>query len=335
MLFILPELFMTISTPSDSKRLIWPLYAKSLIYISVFYINYYLILPKTLSEDSRPRILRFLGYNVLVLAAALIFVHLIIKFGWNARPPRKNHGMVQLSEWQVVLKFAGHYLREAVTIILTIALAFAIRLSDKWVTLERRKRAILTHQREVELSQLKSQLNPHFLFNTLNSVYSLIDIDKTAAQSAIHRLSGMLRYMLYESGHENTVKIDREAEFIYNYIELMRLRLPADSVVFIKEISYSTPRIPPMLFLCQVENCFKHAYPADSSHKINISLSTGANSIYLKTENHCRPNENPAGVGLSNLQRRLALIYGSEASLTSSLNHGIFVTELHINLKRQ
>ena len=106
---------------------------------------------------------------------------------------------------------------------LTLALAVALRLSVKWKDLQQQRRELISNQRAVELDNLKSQLNPHFLFNTLNTIYVLIAVAPDKAQGAVHRLSGLLRYMLYED--TANVMLSQEADFIENYVSLMRLRL--------------------------------------------------------------------------------------------------------------
>lgn len=108
---------------------------------------------------------------------------------------------------------------------LTVGLAVAIRMTGNWYRIEAEKQQIEKERTQAELKNLKSQLNPHFLFNTLNNIYALIPIDRTKAQFAVHSLSHMLRYVLYEN-NQNYIPLEKEIQFVRNYVELMELRLP-------------------------------------------------------------------------------------------------------------
>lgn len=114
-------------------------------------------------------------------------------------------------------------MRELLVVVLTVALGQAIKFIYKTHRVQRRHHELMARERENELKQLKAQLNPHFLFNTLNSIYALIDIAPAKAKDAIHRLSKMLRYILYEN--QGVITFGEECEFLRHYTDLMRLRL--------------------------------------------------------------------------------------------------------------
>ena len=167
---------------------------------------------------------------------------------------------------------------------------------------------------QAEMDYLKYQINPHFFMNTLNNIHALIDIDTESAKNAVIELSKMMRYVLYDSGHERTT-LQRDIQFLRNYIELMRIRYTDDV-----EIRIDAPQdadaqvaIPPLLLIVFVENAFKHgiSYRHKSFIRIEVRcvegmvVSTIANSRREPARNRPEP-----GIGLENVRKRLALIYG-------------------------
>ena len=167
---------------------------------------------------------------------------------------------------------------------------------------------------EAELNNLKSQLNPHFLFNTLNNIYSLIAFSPDRAQKAVHDLSRLLRYVLYESS-QPAVSLGKEENFIRNYVELMRIRLP-EHVEVKTDISIERPEaaIAPLLFISLIENAFKHGVSNSKPSFIHIKIQQEENKVICSIKNSYFPKEegrdkSGSGIGLQNLQRRLDLLY--------------------------
>jgi LytS/YehU family sensor histidine kinase len=222
--------------------------------------------------------------------------------------------------------------------ILTIALAVAIRLSDRWKMLEEHRRELHHEQKARELENLKSQLNPHFLFNTLNTIYALIDVNTDDARSAIHRLSALLRYMLYENPAE--VPLARELEFIDNYIALMRLRLGDGLLdVRIDDGGHSDALVAPLLLVSLIENAVKYGNTGRPSDKIEIDIRVARGRLRCHTFNHFLPQESSdrgaGGIGITNLRRRLHLLYGFRASLSTVVTADTYTTDLSIPLNAE
>ena len=331
-IFILPELVMNMARPNRSSFGFYPgFYFKTLVLLGVFYVNYFIVVDRTLSIG-RSRILRFILWNVLLICAglALDYVSTSIWF-----PPRfmKHHDMPTM---QYFLRWVSYLMRDAVMMILTIGLAVALRLSLKWKDMEQQRKELQAAQRSTELDNLKSQLNPHFLFNTLNTIYALVDIDPEDAKRAVHRLSGLLRYMLYES--EMMVTVSEEIGFIEDYIELMRLRMsdrPLD--VEIDIAGHENDHMPPLLLVALVENAFKFGSTAEQGLPIKISMKVVDGVFLCSTENSFsevsdKPAKKASGIGLANLRRRLSLIYGAKASLRTSVSGNLFTTRLSLPL---
>ena len=196
----------------------------------------------------------------------------------------------------------------------TAGVALALRLSREWAASEAARREAELGRTAPELENLRGQISPHFLLNTLNNIYALTAFDAAKAQHAIEELSRMLRYLLYENRDE-TVSLEREMSFLRSYVELMRLRLPARVEVkadFRAPGSDCISRVVPLLFIPLVENAFKHGVHPTEPSFIHISLHSDSEAVYFSCCNSnypAPPREDGGGVGLELVKRRLALAY--------------------------
>ena len=167
---------------------------------------------------------------------------------------------------------------------------------------------------QAEMDYLKYQINPHFFMNTLNNIHALIDIDTEYAKSAVIELSKMMRYVLYESGHE-IISLNRDIQFVQNYIGLMRIRY-TDAVDIRVEYPHDLPpqiSIPPLLLIVFVENAFKHgvSYSKPSFIHLRIDYADGKVVSTIGNSLHSpQAEKHNAGIGLENVRKRLSLIYG-------------------------
>ncbi len=328
-IFILPEMLMgyAVSGRPHGAHTPWHIYAKSGQMILVFYINYFVIIDRTLTR--RKRWLSFILWNLALIAAVTLVMYAFSR-GHVGRPRR----FASMPELHVMAASLSFILRDVIMLILTVTLALAMRLSGRWLDLERRRSQLAADHRENELNSLRSQLNPHFLFNTLNTIYSLIEISPEEAQRAVHDLSALLRYVVYENPER--VAIGREVEFIDNYVELMRLRLGDRPIRVTVDIDpQAAVTVPPLLFVTLIENAFKHGNTTCAADPIEITLRADASRIECTTVNRvdtgARHDTSHAGVGLANLRRRLELIYGQRASLNTSLAGNIFTAKVTID----
>ena len=189
---------------------------------------------------------------------------------------------------------------------------------------------------EAELEWLKNQLNPHFLFNTLNNISSLIQLDADKAQDAIAQLSDLLRYAMYETRHE-MVPLQGEVEFMQNYIELMKLRCNDRTEV---RSQFSTPnaqlQIAPLLFVSLIENAFKHGVSSNRDSRIDITLTNDEHQLTFVCENTNFPKNDTdrsgSGIGLENTRRRLDLIYKDRYMWEQTLEDNIYKVKITIQL---
>lgn len=181
---------------------------------------------------------------------------------------------------------------------------------------------------EAELAWLKSQINPHFLFNTLNNISSLTQINPDAAQDAIAQLSDLLRYAMYET-NKKTVPIQGEVEFMRNYIALMELRCNEKTEVTTTFDVGQNMEIAPLLFISLIENAFKHGVSSNRPSKIDINLLQNDDELVFSCDNTNYPKDDAdrsgSGIGLENTRRRLDLMYANrykwEQTLEGEMYH--------------
>jgi len=198
--------------------------------------------------------------------------------------------------------------------ILAFGLSTSIRITDEWFKNERQKKEMENEKLTSELAFLKSQVNPHFLFNILNNICSLARKKSDDTENAIIKLSQLMRYMLFESKDEK-VSLEKEVEYLQNYIELQRMRISGKvQINFTVEGPVGQLMIEPMLLIPFVENAFKHgiSYIGDSGIDIimkvtNKELNFSVENSIISRGNETIPSE--TGVGLKNVLRRLELLY--------------------------
>lgn len=198
-----------------------------------------------------------------------------------------------------------------------LGMSFAYCFARSWMKNEQQKSVLVKEKLTTELAFLKAQVNPHFLFNTLNNLYSMAY--KSASPEladGITRLSQLMRYMLYDSNSDK-VLLDRELDYIRSFIEIQKLRLAEDDDFIIQfQIEGTTAgvRIAPMLLIPFVENAFKHGIDIQESSVIKIELIITDDEMIFSVFNSCAQNTNElekgkSGIGLENLKRRLELLY--------------------------
>ena len=282
-------------------------YVRSIIvplsFMSIFYINYIWLIKRFLfRRETR----WFLLCNVLLILAMMGLVHLCMTYAIPDEMMKHPHPRPLRDE------IGFHAINVAIYSLVT-GLSVAIRMTNGWYQVEANQRELERERAEAELSNLKSQLNPHFLFNTLNNIYSLIAFSPEKAQEAVHDLSRLLRYVLYES-NQPLVPIEKDLDFLRNYIELMRIRLPRH-VDLQTDIEAATlgVMIAPLLFISLVENAFKHGVSNSQSSFIQITIQQAGDTVSCSIRNSYFPktagDKSGSGIGLSNLEKRLSLLY--------------------------
>jgi two-component system LytT family sensor kinase len=281
-----------------------------LILVVIFYVNSYILVPQLLLKN------RNLSFVLVILAAAFLagpLVHAVDealqlpalmdqafrKMG-SPRPPRRgDKDKIDIYIVMLTLLMAG--------------ISTSVTLIQKWQADKQERETLEKEKIGSELSFLKAQINPHFFFNTLNNIYALTHVDVEKSRSALHKLSRMMRYLLYDTQSGST-PLSREVSFIVDYIELMKLRLNELTTVTLEGPPLQQDmQIAPMLFLPYIENAFKYGVSTTIPSVITIELGMEEKMLTFMVKNTIFENAVTAdgygGIGLSNTKRRLDLLY--------------------------
>jgi sensor histidine kinase YesM len=277
---------------------------QALLLMVVFYLNYFILAPKLFVAGKH----RYdLLINIVMISVLGTFLHFWLNWTNDMYMPYLNK---QSSDLVGTVSFI---LRDSLNLAVFAAGATALALARRWVTADQRLKELEAARAQAELRNLRNQINPHFLLNTLNNIYALTAFDTAKAQETIQELSKMLRHILYDY-QQPTVPLQDELEFLENYVKLMRIRLPETvGVTFNTDISDSNIVIAPMIFISLVENAFKHGISPTEPSFIRINISADKHFIHCEIQNSNHPktdaDNSGHGIGLQQVQRRLELAY--------------------------
>lgn len=227
--------------------------------------------------------------------------------------------------------FRAGYLSFIIISLLVNLMAIGIALSIRYMLRQNEQKQ---KRIEAELTWLKNQINPHFLFNTLNNISSLTQINADEAQDAVMQLSDLLRYAMYET-NKTKVAIEGEVTFMQNYIELMKLRCNEMTRVSAQfDIDDPKAEVAPLLFISLVENAFKHGMNSNAPAMVDIQLKQQDHTLVFTAANTNNPkptkDRSGSGIGLENTRRRLDLVYGGhyrwEQTITSGNIYHVKIT---------
>jgi len=317
-------------------------------YAIIFYSNYIILTDKLLFER------RFVWYclaNVMLLVFFLWFNWELHDWLQPKLPELENTRRMFQGKHLDPSRF--FVLADLFSFSIPIIFAIALRAVERWIRTEAEKKEIVNKNLESELEHLRYQLQPHFFFNSLNNIYSLIAISPTKAQDIVLGLSKLMRYLLYETNHKE-VDLADEISFLKNYIKLMEIRQSDKTLT-----NYSFPEveekkyfIAPLLLIPMIENAYKHGVSATRSSQIYFSIELKENQLFFFSRNTSFPkNESDisgSGIGLDNLRKRLELFYpgghvlriqteknavdSSEKEEKEGVENDLFLVSLRINL---
>jgi two-component system, LytTR family, sensor kinase len=292
-----PLIFM--ETPEGRQRFMIFGWSMLVLMACYFYLNYLILIPRLLLKKKLVNYALFLLAGLFVISALNVLYSYIVHM--YIIPNIHHHSLLHYS------------LMTIYPAILSFGVSTSIRITDEWFKNERAKKEMENEKLTAELAFLKSQVNPHFLFNTLNNICSLARKKSDDTENAIIKLSQIMRYMMYESKDEK-VSLEKEVEYLENFIELQKMRISGKiRIDFRVEGPVSQWMIEPMLLIPFVENAFKHGISYIEESGIDILLRVTGEELNFRVENSIvtRGVEIPsgAGIGLKNVLRRLELLY--------------------------
>lgn len=277
------------------------------------YLNLYLLVPKWLKSG-------IYAFYVFMIMLTILFFSWFFQYLFNSLIDfvLPNYFFISYFEFWDYALFLVVYL-----LITTL-----LKLARSWFTVSE----IEAQRNAMELNLLKTQMNPHFLFNTLNTIYGLLIKEQSKVSGLILNLSDLLRYSLYSSEKE-CVDAQKEIDFIENYVALQSLRFENGVVLNIKGY-FESFELTPLILLPLVENCFKHAGKnADGEFFINIDITKENRYLHLSIKNTCKTvDSNTKGIGLLNTKKRLDMVLKDNYKLEYNLDDGIYYLELKMKL---
>lgn len=347
-LFILPTYLLYIDSDSN-KFFLERTYVQIFLYAVIFYANYLLLTP----------LLFFRQRKILYFASALSLIALATFINEKAskdflhRPPQYRNQMQfkpgvqpppgvpfrpndQFGEKPKRPSENWPMYNFLITTLFLSGFGMGLSFSDKYTQHEKERKEAEKEKLNTELALLKNQINPHFLFNTLNNIYSLVQINVADGQKAILQLSKMMRYILYETEKGDRL-LSQEIEFMQTYINLMKLRI-SDKVSIDVNFpeNYRDFSLPPLLFLPFVENAFKHGISYRRPSFVNILLKVDAGKVVFECSNSVTNQDDEliktdSGIGLENVKKRLSLLFPGRHSLQVHENGSEFRVVLQID----
>jgi two-component sensor histidine kinase len=300
----------------------------SLFNICIFYANLYLLIPYTL--DARKFFFWILG------CAAILIMFLAVKYGFSFY-------IYKISGLKMLFRDKEMLIRDPNELLLTtfitngffIFLSTVYKFTVDWFFNEKEKTELEKQSLTAELAFLKSQINPHFLFNSLNNIYSLAYQKSDATPDAILKLSEIMRYMLYES-NDNRVDLEKEITYLKSFIELQKLRFKGNAFVVLEvEGQIVNQKIVPLILISFVENAFKHGLATDKDSPIHINISVFEDNMLFtikNKKNNSRQKDQTGGIGMINVVRRLDLTYPDKYKLSVENKENDYFSELYLNL---
>ncbi|WP_291285693.1 histidine kinase [Flavobacterium sp.] len=296
--------------------------------IVIFYYNAKIIVPKTIIKDKIGPFLLWILW--------IIFAMQLLSYFYNLNTDLHNKLAALIGFKKYRNDYFDNYIFSLTLLVLGISTSYA--MLQHWQKAAQHKQKLEQDKTMAELAMLKAQINPHFFFNSLNSIYSLTYTNIEDSRSALHTLSRMMRYLLYSTEGERTTLL-KEVEFMKDFIALMKLRANSKLTVTadIPEKIHDYP-IVPMLLLPLVENAFKHGVHATDKSEIHFVLKQKETHLEFEVVNtffEKTASTEPGGIGLTNTKRRLHLIYPNKHTLTAGVDqNGKYKVNLQITLEQ-
>jgi len=286
--------------------------------IGVFYLFFSYINPRFLKKE---QLFKYFGISLgaLVLVALLkLFIYMPINL------------MLEVDTREFPYRFLEGFGSGTIFALIAIGINFM----NNWFRSQQLRAEMEKQKMESELNMLKYQVNPHFLFNTLNNIYSLVIKKSDKAPEAVMKLSSLMRYMIYETTAQR-VSLQKELDYLVHFIELQKMRMKfPETVKYHIEGDAHNKKIAPMLLIPFIENAFKHSLK-NAENCISISIKITDHRLDMHTSNAIDPKQTSdhlSGIGLTNVKKRLKLDYPGKHNLTIYYQEAIFYVDLMINV---
>jgi hypothetical protein len=332
-LFLIPIYLITVEVDRDFF-IMQRIYLRTIVYVLIFYLNYFWLIPKLLFRAKKLRY--YISLTVIILG--LYFVNESINYNAFIKQEMQNkQASVHKPRDHKIPNYFWKFdiYNYLFTSILISGFSIGLRATGRYQENEKKRKELEKEKLSSDLAFLKSQVSPHFFFNTLNNIYSLTEINTREAQNAILQLAKLMRYLLYDSEKGDT-KLSNEINFMKNYIELMKLRLSDKvSLTFTFPEKYKDIDFPPLLFISFVENAFKHGISYRDPSVIHIELGLQQDTMHFNCKNTIgRKVENgeESGIGLDNIRKRLALLFPDKHTLSITQTDKTFEVDLLITI---
>ena len=291
------------------------------INIGLFYLNYLVYIPRFLDKK------KYTAYAIIIVITLILFG--LGKYGIGLL--FKPYVLVRMHE---TIGFWQYFISTIFASLTFVFLSTVLKFTTDWFLNERIQRDLENQRLSAELSFLKSQINPHFLFNSLNSIYSLAYQRSETTPDAILKLSEIMRYMLYEC-NDNEVSLEKELQYLQNYIELQKIRFGKNAYIDFKiNGRVDGQKIVPLLLIAFIENAFKHGVVNDARSAIRLLIEVDESHLYFFIQNrkHISNKDNLGGIGLINVKRRLDLLYPGRYKLDIIDGKETYTCELTLDL---
>ena len=297
-----------------------------IVNVSLFYINYLILIPNVVQRKKSLWLYLFLIISlisitvVVKLGIAVLYPEIILEHTYQNHKNTTTYNVYMLQ----ALFMSGFF----------VVISSLLKFTTDWFVNERVQRNLESEKKDMELQFLKSQLNPHFLFNSLNNIYSLAYQKSEKTADAILKLSEMMRYMIYES-NDSWVELSKEIAYVQSYVELQKLRFKDGAAVEINiNGEVDGQKIIQLILISFVENAFKHGVANDPEDPIKINITANKKILHFSVTNRKNTSNKDAmgGVGLNNVERRLQLLYPDryKLNIVNSATH--YTSELMLNL---
>jgi two-component system LytT family sensor kinase len=345
-LFILPT-YLVYGGSQREMQFVYEIWFQFACYAVIFYLSYLVLAPAFFFKGRK--VVFFLASALMIVVFTLLLAQLHSKFipgqgtrhehripppmqkiipaGNHPAPLVRDNPPPPLKTWPVVNFFLMSCM--------VTGLSLGVRLSEKLLLHEKLRKEAEKEKLNTELTLLKHQINPHFLFNTLNSIYSLALIKSDQTAGAVMKLSDMMRYVIQDVGHQK-VSLSLELDYLMDYVELQKIRLSEHVVVHMNIEGDPKPyQVPPMILVPFIENAFKYGTSAHEDAAINIFVKISAGRLVFEVSNPVfkgREHTETFGIGIQNTRQRLNLMYPEAHSLLLTNDGKLFTVTLAMNL---